>query len=722
MRLATVFKIVGGVVVAAGVGAVGILMSIDVNQYKGEIAAQVEKATGRALEIDGDLSLSIGLQPAVVVNGVRFANAPWSKDPTMVSVDRFEAEVDLMAALGGAIQVERLVIIKPTILLETKDGKANWELTLPASEKGASEKGGADSTPATISETTAEGDSASGGLTLPSLRAVELRDARLIYRDGASGQEQVLTIADFTAQADGLNDPLDIVLKGAYDSTVFDLSGTVGALSLLSQLAVSYPVALNGTVAGLDLAVDGAVKDPLGSWALDLTLGVDANGLDGLKPFIGEPPRVPPLSLRTHLTGAGTSWNAQGLKLSAGASTITGDVAVALNGPRPSVKLALQAALIDLQELLPEATAQAQQQNQQGLDSQGTSTPAPSSGKVLPTDPLPLDGFKAVDLTTDIGISKLILPNGVELEGLGLKSTLSNGALTLKPFSTRLGDGTVEVSGLVDGSSGKSLGLDLTLKAKQVILGKLFEQIKRPDLLTGAPTDATIALKGQGSSVSALAGSLNGAVLVKVGEGKIHNSLVDWAGADLINQLTEKLNPFGEKTEYSALTCGVVNLKAKSGTLSWDQQIAVQTTKMNVVSSGSTALGAETLDVAVRPYAREGVGISAGKLAEMIRLQGTYANPSIGVDAAGVVRNVGSIVGAVATGGTSLLAEALLDSGNHEPEPCKVALGEKAPSTSSSSPSGSTGGVADKAKEAVEGVGGAIGDSIGKGIGGLFGQ
>jgi hypothetical protein len=30
--------------------------------------------------------------------------------------------------------------------------------------------------------------------------------------------------------------------------------------------------------------------------------------------------------------------------------------------------------------------------------------------------------------------------------------------------------------------------------------------------------------------------------------------------------------------------------------------------------------------------------------------------------------------------------------------------------------------VADKAKEAVEGVGGAIGDSIGKGIGGLFGQ
>lgn len=714
MRLATVFKIVGGVVVAAGVGAVAILMSIDVNQYKGEIAAQVEKATGRGLEIDGDLSLSIGLQPAVVVNGVRFANASWSKDPTMVSVDRFEAEVNLIAALSGDIQVERLVIIKPTIILETKDGKANWELTLPASA----------SAPAQVAETTAAApatpDAAAGGMTLPSLRAVELRDARLIYRDGASGQEQVLTIADFTAQADGLNDPLDVVLKGAYDSTVFDLSGTVGALSLLAQSGASYPLALSGTVAGVDLAVEGAVKDPMGHWAVDVALGVDASSLEGLKPFIGAPPQVPPLSLRTHLTGAGTSWSAQSLKFSAGASTVTGDVSVALDGARPSITLALQAALIDLQELLPEAAAEAQQQNQQGLDSQGTSTP--TSGKVLPTDPLPLDGLKAVDLTADVGISKLILPNGVELAGLGLKSTLRNGALSLKPLSTRLGEGTVEVTGLLDGSSGKSLALDLTVKANQVVLGKLFEQIKRPDLLTGSPTDASISLKGNGSSVSALAGSLNGAVLVKIGQGKIHNSLVDWAGADLINQLSEQLNPFGEKSEYSELTCGVVNLKAKSGTLSWDQQIAFQTTKMNVVSSGSTALGAETLDVAVRPYAREGVGLSAGKLAEMIRLQGTYAKPEIGVDAAGVVRNVGSLVGAVATGGTSLIAEALIDSSTYEPEPCKVALGEKAPATSSGGSGSSGGGVADKAKEAVEGVGGAIGEGLSKGLGGLLGQ
>jgi uncharacterized protein involved in outer membrane biogenesis len=724
MRLATVFKIVGGVVVAAGVGAVAILMSIDVNQYKGEITAQVEKATGRKLEIDGDLSLSIGLQPAVVVNGVRFANAPWSKDPTMVSVDRFEAQVDLMAALSGQIQVERLVIIKPTIVLESKGGKVNWDLALPSGTAAAK-----DAAPSGQIASQGQGEQSAdaagqGGLTLPSLQAVELRDARLLYRDGDSGQEQVLTIEDFTAEADGLDSPLQIVLKGAYDSISFDLSGTVGALSLLSQSGGSYPVALAGTVAGTTLSVDGVVKDPLATPAVDMAVAFKADSLDGFKSLIGEPPRMPPLSVKTRLSGSGNDWSLQGMSLSAGNSTVTGDLSVALGGKRPALKMALQAALIDLQELLPQATAEAQQRNQKGLQSQESAAPTSAGGKVLPSDPLPLDGLKAADVVADIGISKIILPSGVEFEGLGLKAGLSNGVLKLSPLSARLGAGAVEVSGTVDGSSGKVLAVDLTLTANKVVLGTLFEQIKRPDLLTGSPTDATVRLKGQGASVAALAGSLNGSVLVKVGEGKIHNSLIDWAGADLVNQLTEQLDPFADKSPYTDLSCGVVNVKVSGGTASWDQQIAIQTSKMNVVSSGTTNMGAESLDVAVRPYAREGVGISAGKLAEMVRLQGSYAKPVVGVDAEGVVRNVGSLVGAIATGGTSLIAEALLDQSSYEPEPCKVALGEKAPSKaeSKSSSSSPVQGVADKAKEAVQGVGGAIGDTLGKGLGGLLGR
>jgi uncharacterized protein involved in outer membrane biogenesis len=704
-------------------------MSIDVNQYKGEITAQVEKATGRSLEIDGDLSLSIGLQPAVVVKGVRFANAPWSKDQTMVSVERFEAEVDLIAALSGKIQVERLVIIKPTIILETKGGKANWQLTPPVDTKASSEpaSGIIASAEGTKDDGKGQAEAAEGGLTLPSLQAVELRDARIVYRDGDAGSEQVLTIETFTAQADGLNDPLQVVLKGAYDSIGFDLSGSVGALSLLSQQGGSYPLVLKGTVAGMTVSVDGVVKDPLVVPAVDMAVALQADSLDGLKAFIGEPPRMPPLSVKARLTGSGNQWSAQGMTVSAGTSTVTGDASVALGGKRPALTLALQAALIDLQELLPQATAEAQQRNQQGLLTQtASSAPASAStaapGKVLPSDPLPLAAMTAVDVTADVGISKIILPSGVEFEGLGAKAALNAGVLKLSPLSARLGAGTVEVSGTVNGASGKTLAVDLLLTANKVVLGKLFEQIKRPDLVTGAPTDAKITLKGKGDTVAALAGSLNGAVLVKIGQGKIHNSLVDWAGADLINQLSEQLDPFADKSPYTDLTCGVVNLKAAKGTLTWDQQIAFQTTKMNVVSSGTTDMGAESLDVAVRPYAREGVGISAGKLAEMVRLQGTYAAPKIGVDAEGVVRNVGSVVGAFATGGTSLIAEALLDQSNYEGEPCKVALGEKAPSKASSSSGSSAQGVADKAKSAVEGVGDALGEGLQKGLGGLFGQ
>jgi uncharacterized protein involved in outer membrane biogenesis len=45
---------------------IGILMSLDFNQYKPEVKA----LTGRKLTIDGDLELSISLTPRIEVNGV----------------------------------------------------------------------------------------------------------------------------------------------------------------------------------------------------------------------------------------------------------------------------------------------------------------------------------------------------------------------------------------------------------------------------------------------------------------------------------------------------------------------------------------------------------------------------------------------------------------------------------------------------------------------------
>lgn len=79
-----VLKIVGIAVIALVVGVVAVLKSMDFNQYKGMIADMAKEATGRDLVISGDLSLALGLSPAVVVDGVSFSNAEWGDRKSVV--------------------------------------------------------------------------------------------------------------------------------------------------------------------------------------------------------------------------------------------------------------------------------------------------------------------------------------------------------------------------------------------------------------------------------------------------------------------------------------------------------------------------------------------------------------------------------------------------------------------------------------------------------------
>lgn len=705
MRLATILKIVGALVVALIVAAVAIIASLDVNQYKDVIIAQVKQATGRDLTLAGDLEMSIGLTPSVVVNGAALSNAPWAGQDNMVAVDRLEAEVALIPALTGDIQVRRLVIVKPEIVIATQGGKTNLEFTPAATAQGTGAAAPGDATPAESAPA-----SAGGGMpALPAIGAVKIEDGRLVLRDLDAGTEQVVALEVLSAEADSLSEPLDLVLRGAYQDIAFDLTGRVGAPDALGS-GTPYPVALAGEVAGIGLSVDGTVADPMAGTGLDLKLAVDAEDLSGLQSLAGDLPQLPALAVKGRLTGGGESYRLADLDLSAGRSKATGSVAVSLGGARPKADVALQAALIDLEELLPqdEADGGGDGGEASGGSAAGGGKAQPKPSRVIPDTPLPLAGLKAADATFDVSVAKLILPDGMEMDGISAKGTLTNGRLELTPVAARMGDGTISANAVVDASSGKRAAIDAAIKADKVVLGTLFEQIGRSDLLTGSVTDADIRLTGSGGTPTAIASSLNGSVLVVIGEGRIHEGMVDWAGADVLNQLADSMDP--DSDPYANLTCGVIKMGAKDGVLTWDKQIAFQTTKMNVVSTGGVDLGSEKLDIAVRPYAREGVGISAGKLAEMVRLQGTLANPAVGLDAEGLARNAASIAGALATGGLSLVGEAVLDSSSKEPEPCKVALGQKASGQSSQDGAEKP----DTKQKLIEG--------LGKGLGGLLGQ
>ena len=119
-------------VVAVVVGLVAALLVapsfIDWNQYKGEITAQAKAFTGRDLAIDGDLKATILPAPAVVVEGIRLANAEGADAADMVRLKSVEVRVALGPLLGGRIQVETVKLVDPVIQVEKlADGRWNFE-------------------------------------------------------------------------------------------------------------------------------------------------------------------------------------------------------------------------------------------------------------------------------------------------------------------------------------------------------------------------------------------------------------------------------------------------------------------------------------------------------------------------------------------------------------------------------------------------------------------
>lgn len=678
MRGRTVVKIGVVVVVAAVVAAAAMLMSIDANQYKGVIVAKVQEATGRDLVIDGDLEMVIGLTPSVRAQGVRFGNAEWGSDPHMLAVETFEAQVALLPALRGDLQVKRLVLDGAAIFLETDvKGRGNWDV-LPKESGSAAASGGE-------------------ALRLPSLEEVRIENARLVLKEDGNVLT-TLAVERLDLSSDGYDAPLTVALTGAYNAVPFDMQGVLGPVARLQSTdGAPYPVALRGTLGGITLAADGAVAEPFAARGIDLAVKAEGRDLAGLRPLAAGLPDVPPFDLRGRVKGGDGVWTLSDLTLKAGRSAAAGTVAADLTRARPLVKASLQAALLDLGELLPEEG-----------DEAAPSKDATPRDRVFPSDPLPLEALKAVDGEFDIEVARLVLPDGVVLEGLGARGGLKSGRLALDPVQARLGGGIVKGKVVADAFSGRALNLAVDLAGDDVVLGVLFADMARSDLLTGAQTDVAVKLSGTGSSVAGLMGSLDGTVRISVGEGRINQALIDWAGADVLNQLSDLLDPTTGRQDYADLVCAAVNLRAQRGVIEYDRAIALETTRMSVVSSGAVDLGAEKLDVAVRPYPKDGIGISAGRLAEMVRLRGSLADPKVTPDAVGVARTAVSVVGALATGGASLVAESLYDRSTADPAPCATALAGPSAAPAASAPAQQPAGPLDAPAKAIQDLGGSL--------------
>ena len=217
-------------------GVASYLHVADLNQYKEQIAARVQEATGRDFTM-GSLDVQMWPRVKVSVDDVALANAPWGSDPLMLQLGHLETTIKPLSLLFGHLRVTEFVLEDMNLLLESNDsGDSNWEMATGPESTG---QGGA-----------REGDDAAGGSGdgLP-VRLDNLRISDVIVTLREPGSEDLAFLlerlrlqpdADKVRRLTGsgviLNQPL--VLNGQFGkqsgggSEPFQVNGNLGSLEL----------------------------------------------------------------------------------------------------------------------------------------------------------------------------------------------------------------------------------------------------------------------------------------------------------------------------------------------------------------------------------------------------------------------------------------------------------------------------------------------------------
>ncbi|MCL2428783.1 MAG: AsmA family protein, partial [Alphaproteobacteria bacterium] len=409
----------------AGLGAVAwFAASFDANTYKPRIEAAVKRATGRDLTLKGPVGLKLSLRPTIEARDVAFANAPGGSRPAMATLERLEVQIGLLPLLQNRVEIERLVLVRPDILLETdREGRPNWILARePAAPAPPAEAapGGA-RTPATLA-----------------IQAVSVRDGILTYRDGRTGHSTTITLEDAAATADDVSGPVRIASRAAFAGNPFTLTGETGPLGRLNDPAsrTPWPVRLTLAGAGAKLAVDGTLTEPLAGRGYQATLVADIPDLAALNLFFTHA-HLPPLRATS-------------------ASATIADTGTALPAMRD---LALHIGASDLSAVLPGLSVAHATLTSSGLDQP---VELAAAGKLGPT-PLSIGGTLG--------------PAGLLLRGLSPSPYPVDLALSLA-------DAKASVHGTI-ADPRRLAGADLTLSAHVADLASISQGLGRqvPDSL-----------------------------------------------------------------------------------------------------------------------------------------------------------------------------------------------------------------------------------------------
>lgn len=473
---------------AAGTGGLAYVRSIDVDGYRPALVEELRAATGREVAVDGPIGLSLLPRPRFVIRGVAIANAPWGTRDTLARIDRVEAELALLPLLKGERRIHRVRLVRPDVWLETDSvGKVNW--VFAGGRPQSARDGG-------------------GAPLLGSLDVsrVDVEGGRLTYRNGASGDITVLSIARGQAAGDGSTAPLRIGVDGAWNAVPFAVDGTVGPFGAVAAHQAEHrgggaPVALQVSFGGATARIDGTVDNSGDGPGAALKLALAAPAPAQLARRFGIAlPLTEPFKLDGDLRYGADRIALENATVAIGEGTATMSASVDLSTPRAAFTASIHAARTDISAFLRPGTTV-------------------TAGEVGPLEALL--GSRLLELadgTADIR-SDIVQAGPMTLRDVEARVAFDKGGIAIEPIRARTVGGAVTGSVQLDAGVSPPR-LTAVLKAPAFAAGPLVQRIASVKAFGGVASVAANLSTTIGTPEVMLA-ELEGEALLAMGEGRM---------------------------------------------------------------------------------------------------------------------------------------------------------------------------------------------------------
>ncbi len=632
---------------------------INPNDFKPEIQAAVKKHTGRDLQIEGELELSVFPWIGVSTGKLVLSNAEGFSDKSFAEIEQSDVKVKLLPLLSKELKVSRITLKGLSLSLEkNKQGVSNWN-----------DLAGKQSTTPDSKQASGDAEQSTSPLAALAIGGISIEQAQVSWDDQQQGQ--YLEIKDFNFKTDALSFDQPITVELAF--SVFNQDPELTeSISLSTELSINQALdnfmladfkleslTQGKTIPGESLTAEltAAISLDLRQQSLDikqlklnsgeLNVHADIKGQNIIEqPTFSGPIKISAFnpaqllskmaiklparqdnSALTHLSAdfnlqaSSTDVEIQQLKIKLDDTNINGNSSIK-NFSKPAINFNLSVDNIDLDRYLPPKAP----------DQANTKVASPAAA-VAGAALLPVETLRALNANGVLSIQQLKI-NQLSMQGLKLDLQAKNGLIRSKQSISKLYQGSYSGNTTINVKN-RSPRLAFNERLGKVNIEPLLKDMLGEARMSGM-VNASAQLQAYGNSTKSLKSSLSGKLNFDFNNGVIRGfnlqKIID-NGKALIEGTPLPTENKNDQTVFSVIKGSA---KINKG-LVRNNDLYAEASKLRVNGSGTANLANDMLDYTIKAkllktLATETQPERIKGLPVIFNIGGSFAKPSYQLD------------------------------------------------------------------------------------------